>query len=199
LQIVALFILLLSALVMESVVKVPFLPGNSTKSIPTDDDAEEKEEKKTEWLLGVVPVLLASLISGLAGAWTQRSLQWHAQNSLWFSAQLSVFSALTVLASLSVSPDRERIRTSGWSVGWTLQTWIPLTTNAAGGLLVGLVTKHAGVVPKGFALIFGMFLSGILQNRLSGDAKVTGQQWAGGALAAVSLYLHAAFPATNRK
>jgi UDP-sugar transporter A1/2/3 len=69
-----------------------------------------------------------------------------------------------------------------------------LATNAAGGILVGLVTKHAGSVRKGFALIIGMFLSGVLQNVVGSERQVTSQQWAGGSLAALSLWLYTAYP-----
>ena len=57
--------------------------------------------------------------------------------------------------------------------GWTWKTWIPIVSNACGGVVVGLVTKHAGAVRKGFALIFGLVLSGVLQSYLSSsDDKI---------------------------
>ena len=48
------------------------------------------------------------------------------------------------------------------------------------------------------ALILGMLLSGLLQNYLQskengGDGMVTAEQWVGGALAAVSLWMHSKF------
>jgi solute carrier family 35 (UDP-sugar transporter), member A1/2/3 len=161
--------------------------------------SERAAAKKSYFLSGIVPILTASLISGLAGAWTQRSLRGISSNSLLFTLQLSVFSILlmgTTLIVPGLSPDRERGMTEGWSVGWTLSTWIPIAVNAAGGVLVGLVTKFSGVVPKGFALIVGMFLSGVLQNMFSGDKQVTAHQWVGGLLAAVSVWMHAAYPYT---
>jgi hypothetical protein len=88
------------------------------------------------------------------------------------------------------------------------------------------VTRHSGSVRKGYALIAGMFLSGILQNRSSSNSKTTTHprargkeittegveeeedddkqqlrstpvswtQWLGGALAAVSLWMHTSYP-----
>jgi Na+/proline symporter len=61
-------------------------------------------------------------------------------------------------------------------------------TNAAGGIVVGLVTKYAGSVRKGFALIFGIFISGVFQKQVSKE------QWIGGLLAGVSLWMHAVHP-----
>lgn len=48
---------------------------------------------------------------------------------------------------------------AGWT-GWTL---IPVFINAAGGIIVGLVTKYAGGVSKGFALIAGILLTAFIQ------------------------------------
>lgn len=85
----------------------------------------------------------------------------------------------------------------GFFDNWTPQTLIPIFTNAAGGIIVGLVTKHSGAVKKGFALIFGLLLSGILQALGSDEENevVSKEQVVGGILSALSLYLHSAFPA----
>lgn len=47
--------------------------------------------------------------------------------------------------------------------GWTRYTWVPVVTQALGGVIVGLVTKHAGGVKKGFALIAGIALTAFVQ------------------------------------
>jgi len=50
-------------------------------------------------------------------------------------------------------------------------------------------------VRKGFGLIFGLFLSGVLQAQLAkDDGGVTLPQIVGGILAALSLYMHSKFP-----
>ena len=69
---------------------------------------------------------------------------------------------------------------------------IPILTNSVGGIIVGLVTKYAGSVRKGFALIFGIFISGILQAQ---DSGVSHEQIIGGLLAGISLWMHSAYPA----
>ena len=228
-QMVALGILLLSALVMENVVQLPSSltkqaqqqPGNESDADNNDDSSTKddkpydtsstaaaastnSQQRRMHILDGVVPVLAASLISGLAGAWIQRALQTGrgSSNSLFLTLQLSALSACFWIASLQMpfSPDRQRASEVGsWTTGWTAYTWLPILSNSAGGLLVGLVTKFSGVVPKGFALIAGMFLSGILQNAVAGESRVAAHQWVGGILAAVSVYLHAAFPAVAPK
>jgi len=72
---------------------------------------------------------------------------------------------------------------------------IPIVTNAVGGIIVGLVTKTAGTVRKGFALIFGMLVTGLVQSGMEeGAGGISKEQIVGGALAAVSLWMHATNP-----
>ena len=97
-----------------------------------------------------------------------------------------------VLLTMMMSDDGDKIRRHGFWNSWTLQTWIPIISNASGGLMVGLVTKHVGSVRKGFALIMGLFLSGLFQAR--DGSGISSEQIVGGILAAVSLWMHSSFP-----
>ena len=191
-QIVSLFLLLLSALVIEKVVVVP---GVKTESPTAAEKAEEEafqESRTMELVTGVIPVLTASFLSGLAGALSQKSLQTMGRNSYLFTMELCAASIGVLLISLIInSSDARVIRNEGFFHNWTLYTWIPVATNALGGILVGLVTKHAGSVRKGFALIFGLVISGILQSKGEG---ITSEQIVGGILAATSLWMHCSFP-----
>jgi UDP-sugar transporter A1/2/3 len=109
--------------------------------------------------------------------------------------ELSAFSIVIMLTSLVLgSPDGKRLRRGSITEGWTWKTWIPIVTNASGGIVVGLVTKHAGAVRKGFALIFGLILSGILQNYFLSDEGLSSEQIIGGLIASVSLWMHSTFP-----
>jgi UDP-sugar transporter A1/2/3 len=72
---------------------------------------------------------------------------------------------------------------------------IPILTNSVGGILVGLVTKHAGSVRKGFALIFDLLLSGAIQ---AGGTGVSPAQIVRGLLAATSMWLHAKHHPTSK-
>eukprot|EP00591_Stephanopyxis_turris_P010810 CAMPEP_0195506952 /NCGR_PEP_ID=MMETSP0794_2-20130614/482_1 /TAXON_ID=515487 /ORGANISM="Stephanopyxis turris, Strain CCMP 815" /LENGTH=455 /DNA_ID=CAMNT_0040633439 /DNA_START=55 /DNA_END=1422 /DNA_ORIENTATION=+ len=218
LQVVSLFLLFASALIIEKVISLDsFLTWkkNSKKSMATEDSVSKEtstdEEKKpmSNHAQGVIAVLLASFISGLAGALAQKNLQsvsgcgkTGGRNSYLFTMELCVASMVFLLGSMTRSKDGERIRTSGFFDEWTPQTFIPIITNAAGGILVGLVTKYAGAVKKGFALIFGLLLSGVLQatmkrnddNGGASQPRVSKEQVVGGILAALSLWLHSAYP-----
>lgn len=223
LQIVALLLLFASACIMEGIVKLPQCWGKKTTAAATshmndvntnnnndNDDAiaaaaattavaTASTEQRTK---GVVAVILASLVSGLAGALSQKSLQGYGggRNSYLFTMELSVASSLFLvlngILSSFTSKKKQQQETTKQQVdkttndatttfSWTIL--IPMMTNAVGGILVGLVTKQVGTVQKGFALIFGLWLSGLLQ------WKVSLEQIVGAALASVSLWMHMTF------
>jgi len=158
---------------------------------------------------GVVPLLLASMISGTAGALTQLSTQGGARkvwgksksvqqvsrpprNAYLFSMEMSIASIALLLFSLGCSSNgRSILHSRSFFDNWTPHTFIPVITNSIGGILVGLVTKHAGSVRKGFALIFGLLLSGLFQANGSG---IRTEQIIGGSLAAASLWMHTVHP-----
>jgi UDP-sugar transporter A1/2/3 len=184
-QIVALFLLLLSALIMERIITLDWILVLNDAKKPVEFSLEARHVTH-----GVAPVLFASFLSGLAGAMSQKNLQNKGRNPFLFSMELCAASSLILALSLVVSPDGDMIREQGFfGSDWNVQVFIPILTNAVGGILVGLVTKYAGSVRKGFALIFGILLSGLLQSE-----SVSNEQIIGGILAAVSLWMHATNP-----
>lgn len=62
---------------------------------------------------------------------------------------------------------------------------------------MGLVIKYAGTVRKGFALIFGILISGILQSWMDENKTLTKEDMTGGVLAGLSLWMHATNPYTS--
>ena len=193
-QVFSLLLLLLSALVMEGL--VPFDSFTSTGL-----RIEVVELTSRHWSHGVAPVMLASFISGLSGALSQKNLQSQGggRNPYLFSMELCAASILIISGSLCFSPDGTRILKDGFWNGWTTTTWIPIFTSSIGGIIVGLVTKYAGSVKKGFALIFGIFLSGVVQAVLQPDVGVSKEQAVGGVLAALSLWIHAMNPPKEKR
>jgi UDP-sugar transporter A1/2/3 len=200
-QVVALLLLLMSALVMEGIVKMEWilnLAGTATMETDKgiDNDGDGDGWGASHFTHGVAPILLASFISGLAGALSQKNLQASGggRNAYLFSMELCAATVLILSASLSLSADGKAIFARGFFDGWTPATFIPIATNSVGGIIVGLVTKHAGSVRKGFALIFGILLSGLVQAGLQPEQGITKEQIMGGVLAGFSLYLHATNP-----
>ena len=157
---------------------------------------------------GVLPILLASFLSGLAGALVQKAVQGGGRqmrrvregkaaamvkpkNFYLFSTELGIASIFLLLVSFAFSGDGRRIASHGFFHGWTPATLFPILTQSFGGICVGLVTKHAGSVRKGFALIFGMLLSGMVTARGGGLGV---EQMVGLILASTSLFLHTRYP-----
>ena len=212
-QVLALLLLLASALVMEGVVPLPAPLGGSVsqehRELSEEDPSKESAWDAQHFTHGVVPILVASFISGLAGALSQKNLQsaGGGRNPYQFSMELCAASAAMLglkLLTANLSADSSTASASEaagsmWE-GWTYATLIPIFTNSAGGIVVGLVTKYAGSVRKGFALIFGILLSGLVQefitqkNSNGGGGRVRPEQIVGGLIAAISLYLHATNP-----
>jgi len=192
-QVFALLLLLVAALVMESVLPMEAL----TPSYWAAGRIEKPkvELSPTHITHGVIPIMVASFLSGLAGAVTQKSLQWgKGRHALLFTLELCAASLLLLAASFVTSEDGRSIRERGFFDQWTPYTLIPIMTNSLGGILVGLVIKYAGTVRKGFALIFGILLSGLLQSLVDENKSLSKEDVAGGVLAALSLWLHATNP-----
>ncbi|XP_022741284.1 CMP-sialic acid transporter 5-like isoform X2 [Durio zibethinus] len=112
---------------------------------------------------GIVPVLVASVLSGLASALCQWASQVKKHSSYLMTVEMSIVGSLCLLASTSKSPDGEAIRRHGFFYGWTPLTLIPVVANALGGILVGLVTSLAGGVRKGFVIVSALLVTAMLQ------------------------------------
>ncbi|KAJ7945403.1 CMP-sialic acid transporter 5 [Quillaja saponaria] len=112
---------------------------------------------------GIVPVLVASVLSGLASALCQWASQVKKHSSYLMTVEMSIVGSLCLLVSTSKSPDGEAIRRHGFFHGWTPLTMIPVIANALGGILVGLVTSHAGGVRKGFVIVSALLVTALLQ------------------------------------
>lgn len=212
LQVLSLFLLLGSALTIEKIISIDFILGGWIESLGqgmTEESNTIPSLSNRHLTHGVVPVLLASFLSGLAGAISQKNLQTtssptkqnHAtkttsgRNPFLFSAELCIASILLLSLSLLASDDGTTIAENGFFHRWTVPMLIPIVTNAVGGIIVGLVTKTAGTVRKGFALIFGMLVTGLVQSGVEEEGGgVSKEQIVGGILAAVSLWMHATNP-----
>ncbi|KAJ6791829.1 CMP-sialic acid transporter 5 [Iris pallida] len=97
---------------------------------------------------GIIPLMVASVLSGLASALCQWASQVKKHTSYLMTVEMSIVGSLCLLASTYKSPDGEAIRKYGFFHAWTAGTLIPVISNALGGILVGLVTAHAGGVRK---------------------------------------------------
>ncbi|KAG5176300.1 putative UDP-galactose translocator [Tribonema minus] len=150
------------------------------------------------WELGVVPVMGASLLSGFSAAVTQKSLQERGRNSYLLSAELGLYGIVTLLVTTLAAEGGVQVRRGGmlrdglWR-GWTPWTCLPVFTQAAGGVVVGQVTKHAGSVKKGFALVGGILVTAAAQYVLERE-PLSPEHYVSAVLVALSTVLHARYP-----
>ncbi|KAL6993147.1 CDC42 binding protein kinase [Sarracenia purpurea var. burkii] len=148
-QIGALFMLIMAAVLLS------IGEGSSKGSTSQDPDLI--------LLYGIVPVLVASVLSGLASALCQWASQVKKHTSYLMTVEMSIVGSLCLLVSTYKSPDGEAIKQHGFFYGWTPLTLIPIMFNALGGILVGLVTSYAGGVRKGFVIVSALLVTAILQ------------------------------------
>ncbi|KAJ0040296.1 UDP-N-acetylglucosamine transporter ROCK1-like [Pistacia vera] len=148
-QIGALFLLIMAAVLLS-------IGEGSSKGSSTDNPDQIL-------FYGIVPVLVASVLSGLASSLCQWASQVKKHSSYLMTIEMSIVGSLCLLASTSKSPDGEAIRKHGFFYEWTPLTLIPVITNALGGILVGLVTTHAGGVRKGFVIVSALLVTAFLQ------------------------------------
>lgn len=164
-------------------------------------------DKRRRLLLGVLPCLAATLLSGIAGALSQRSLQTQVglihRNAYFYTVEISLLSAVCLVLSMGAQQVRDQAdRTTAASADdsqnssssrffkhWTYATLLPVTTKATAGLLTALVHQHLGSVIKGFALVLGLVFSALIHFVLEGVDLTVGQV-VGTALVLLSSWLH---------
>ncbi|DBA02262.1 TPA: hypothetical protein N0F65_007672 [Lagenidium giganteum] len=180
-------LMLLSAAVLLSVAKDP-------SSSNGDADVE------LDFQLGLLPVIVASILSGVGATITQRSMQVHRRDVSLVTMELALYGSIfLVLPVLLPSPSRldsssiSAVPISQWLDGWDSFTLIPIVTNAMGGLLVGAVTKHVGGVLKSFALICGIAFTAFVESYLYGSVLPT-DVYIAAVLVAISMSLYSSFP-----
>lgn len=112
------------------------------------------------FLLGALPGLLAAVLSGLASALSQWTLQGRKRNVFLFGGEMAVVTvvSLSINAAVVRQPPLSTL-----FAGWTTATLVPVLSGAVGGLLVGLVTARAGNVAKGYAIVSGIVMTGFLE------------------------------------
>lgn len=76
---------------------------------------------------------------------------------------------------------------------WNWMVLIPVTIQALGGIIVGLVTKYAGGVSKGYALIAGLIVTGLAQFVLEGES-LKKAHFIAMVLVSISIYLNSKYP-----
>jgi UDP-sugar transporter A1/2/3 len=116
--------------------------------------ASQGHEDSAGKAVGLVAIILAAMVSALAGVYFEKILK-GAKVGLWTrNLQLAFYSVLVGYGKLASSPQGEALRAGRTSFffGYTKMTWCCVALNAFGGLLVGTVIKYADAVMKDVAL-----------------------------------------------
>ena len=115
---------------------------------------------------------------------------------------MSVYSAALLLANLlwssrgSVGALAARLPAL---LALSPRCWIPITSNALGGIIAGQVIKHVGGVRRSFAVIVGIMLTGVFEWAAFGTS-VSSRVWLCLPVMFASIYMYAtAAPPPSRK
>jgi|AntRauTorckE5430_2_1112549.scaffolds.fasta_scaffold09314_2 UDP-sugar transporter A1/2/3 len=207
-QLIALALLSITPWVFEGkFTKILTRNQNEVKNVAVND-----VDLKKRFVWGIVPCLGATLLSGLAGAFSQKSLQMVVgsmeRNAYFYSAEISLCTAVCLFGSMglerlqlkrgtgaieTIKENPAGIKKAGYFDYWSWKTFIPITVKATGGILTALVHKQSGSVMKGFSLVLGLVISALLQTILDGE-DLTMSQIFGTALILLSSWLHFTSP-----
>ncbi|PVI05141.1 nucleotide-sugar transporter [Periconia macrospinosa] len=116
--------------------------------------------------LGLIAVLIACAISGLAGVTFEKILKQSPPSqkpvSLWVrNCQLSFFSLFPAFFIGVCWVDGKEISKIGFFAGYNFVVWTAIMFQAGGGLLVALVIKYADNIAKNFATSISIIVSAL--------------------------------------
>lgn len=135
--------------------------GISIIQIQNVTDKKTTEEDQKNALFGLFCVVMACLLSGLAGVYFEKILK-NSKVSIWVrNIQLGLFGTIFALITVYTT-DYDVIKTKGFFFGYNALVWCNIIVQAFGGLLVAVVIKYADNILKGFATSIAIIVSCIL-------------------------------------
>jgi len=106
----------------------------------------------------------ASMLSGLNSAMIQSALQVGGRDSFLLTAELSLYGVFCLYAKeIFTALQESKPQSFVVDLAYPTESFIPVITNALGGTFVGLTTKYAGSVYKGYALALGLIISSAIR------------------------------------
>lgn len=111
--------------------------------------------------VGLAAVLLACVLSGLAGVYFEKVLKDStATASVWIrNVQLSFYSLFPALFLGVIFKDGEEIAKTGFFAGYNWVVWAAIVCQATGGVIVALVVNYADNIAKNFATSISIVIS----------------------------------------
>eukprot|EP00055_Hartaetosiga_balthica_P004294 m.11055 g.11055 ORF g.11055 m.11055 type:complete len:349 (-) comp3767_c0_seq2:1408-2454(-) len=167
--------------------------GVALVQMPTSKgEGEEEIEDSTftgNQFIGLIAVLSACCSSGFAGVYFEKILKGTKQ-SLWLrNIQLSLFSIVLGLIGVYFN-DGDAVMRDGFFQHYTGITWLAISLQAFGGLIIAAVIKFADNILKGFANSISIILTGALSFLFIGDVQLSLFFFAGTLLVVVSTFMY---------
>lgn len=132
--------------------------GISIIQIQNVSSTSKKDDEQKNALYGLFCVIMACVLSGLAGVYFEKILK-NSKVSIWVrNIQLGLFGTLFALLT-AFSTDYENIQTKGFFFGYNKLVWLNIVIQSSGGLLVAIVIKYADNILKGFATSIAIIVS----------------------------------------
>ena len=140
-----------------AIVQIPIGSSGHPKAALSQVSAAESQMNRS---LGLMAVVIACAISGLAGVYFEKVLKDSTQVTLWVrNIQLSFYSLFPALFLGVVFKDGAEITRDGFFSGYNWVVWTAITFQAVGGLLVALVVNYADNIAKNFATSISIIIS----------------------------------------
>jgi len=134
--------------------------GIALVQFPTGDSGSKNVENAMgEKILGLISVIIACILSGVAGVYFEKILK-KSKVTLWArNVQLSLFSIIPGYFIGVLLMDGETLKENGFFGGYTRWTVLAILFQAFGGIIVAVVVKYADNILKGFATSISIILS----------------------------------------
>ncbi|KAG0001327.1 hypothetical protein BGZ65_003586 [Modicella reniformis] len=130
--------------------------------------AASPSNERPEVFVGLFSVMIACILSGLAGVYFEKILK-NTQGSIWLrNIQLSLFSLPFSLLAIYLK-DGEGVTEQGFFAGYDMLVVTAIACQSAGGLIVAVVVKYADNILKSFATSISIVISAIASVALFGS------------------------------
>ncbi|KAG0037398.1 hypothetical protein BGZ82_002593 [Podila clonocystis] len=124
--------------------------------------------ERPDVFVGLMAVLIACVLSGLAGVYFEKILK-GSQGTIWLrNIQLSLFSLPFSLMAVYLK-DGEGVTEQGFFAGYDMLVVTAIACQSAGGLIVAVVVKYADNILKGFATSISIVISAIASVAIFGS------------------------------
>ncbi|PFX15653.1 UDP-N-acetylglucosamine transporter [Stylophora pistillata] len=152
-------------LLMLGVTLVQWHPDKGKESTTKDISVSGK-------FIGLIAVLTACCSSGFAGVYFEKILK-GTKASIWMrNIQLGTFGVIFGLVAV-YGNDGKAVSNQGFLQGYNNITWIVISLQAFGGLVVAAVVKYADNILKGFATSVSIVVSSLVSFYFLNDFKPT--------------------------